>query len=91
MDDDFWAGTDTTNINTKNDFWAGTDAQDIKTQQSQPTWTDRAKEFGQGLASGVGGMADAANKLVGAGVVHTAGYVADVASYNAKKYWIGYY
>lgn len=85
MDKDFWSGTDATSINTKNDFWAGTDAQDIEKQQPQATWTNRAKEFGQGVAANVGGMVDAANKLVGAGVAHTAGYVADVASYNAKN------
>lgn len=45
---------------------------------------DRAKEFGQGVASGIGGLADLANKGVGAGVAHSTGYLADSLANGAN-------
>ena len=68
-----------------NENYLQNDSQPTIQPLSKPTWTDRAKEFGQGVASGVGGLADAANKIVGAPIAHTAGYIADAASYNAKN------
>ena len=91
--DNFWQELDQQQnkipSNQGSNFWAEFDSQNTTQPNNkgiqQPTWTDRAKEYGQGLASGVGGIADAANKIVGAPIAHTAGYIADAASYNAKN------
>lgn len=50
---------------------------------SSPTWTDRAKEVGQGLAYSIGSTADALNKVVAAPVANVAG----VAAQNAGKFF----
>lgn len=38
--------------------------------KEEPTWTDRAKEFGQGLAGGIGNMADLASNYVATPVTY---------------------
>ena len=90
MNNDFWSGTDATfleNQNAPSDFWSGTDATPIQNNTpettSSPTFTDRAKEFGQGVVRSVGATADTVNKFVAAPVAHVAG----VAAQNAGKFF----
>lgn len=54
-------------------------------QSNEPTFIERAKEFGQGVASGIGGLADATNKYVAAPIAHAAGYAGDVVSKTASN------
>ena len=64
-------------------IWDGFDA--VEPQKQEATWSDRIKEVGQGVASSIGGVADLANKVVGAPVAHVAGMVAQGAGYLADK------